>query len=134
LGVRGPGIADHYIRLVTRPDYQAQPGGEGQVALSGPEPVVAVSPHKPILGTVRDARTKEPVAGIRVLAYTPDRPIHWWWQPVETLTDSHGHYRLDGLAKARQIIAFDPGPGAPHMHRFDEVADTPGLAPVPLDA
>jgi RNA polymerase sigma factor (sigma-70 family) len=135
LGVRGPGIADHYVRVVTRPDFPAHPMGQGQVALSGPELAVAVGPSKPIMGTLRDAQTKEPLAGVRVLAYTPDWPIHWWWQPVETVTDAQGRYRLDGLAKtARQIVTFDPGAGASHMHRFAEVGDTEGLAPIVHDA
>jgi hypothetical protein len=135
LGVRGPGIADHYVRVITRPDFAAPPAGQGQVALSGPEPMVVVAPHKPILGTLRDAKTKEPLAGVRVLAYTPDRPIDWWWQPVQTVTDARGGYRLDGLAKsARQIVTFDPGTGAPHMHRFDEVSDTQGFAPIVHDS
>jgi protocatechuate 3,4-dioxygenase beta subunit len=135
LGFRGPGLADHYVRVVTRPDFQASSGGGRQVALSGPEPVVAVSPAKPIAGTVRDAQTKQPLAGVRVLAYTPSRPIHWWWQPVETVTDAHGHYRLDGLAKAaQQIVTFDPGAGAPHMHRFDPVGDTAAFDPITHDA
>ena len=56
LRVRGPGIADYYSRVVTRPDYQPTPGGPGAVALSGPEPTVSVSPSKPITGTVRDAQ------------------------------------------------------------------------------
>jgi RNA polymerase sigma factor (sigma-70 family) len=134
LGVRGPGIADHYVRVVTRPDFPARSAGHAQVALSGPEPVVAVAPAKPIQGTLRDARTKQPLAGVRVLAYTPDRPLDWWWQRVETKTDAQGHYRLDGLAKAaRQIVAFDPGAGAPHMHRFAEVSDTEGFVPIVHD-
>jgi RNA polymerase sigma factor (sigma-70 family) len=134
LGVRGPGIADHYARVVTRPDFPASPPGKGQVALQGPEPAVAVAQAKPIQGTLRDARTKQPLAGVRVLAYTPDRPLDWWWQPVETVTDAQGRYRLDGLAKMpRQIVAFDPGPGAPYMHRFDEVGDTDGFVPTVHD-
>jgi RNA polymerase sigma factor (sigma-70 family) len=132
LGIRGPGITDQYLRVVTRPGFVAGPGG--QVALQGPEPTVVVAPGKSIRGTLRDARTKQPLAGVRVLVYTPDRPIDWWWQPVKTVTDAQGRYRLDGLAKARQIIAFDPGPGATHMHRFDEVADTAGFAPIVHDA
>jgi RNA polymerase sigma factor (sigma-70 family) len=135
LGVRGPGLADHYVRVVTRPDFPASPGGGRQVALSGPEPVVPVSPAKPIAGTLRDAQTKQPLAGVRVLAYTPSRPIHWWWQPVETVTDAQGRYRLDGLAKAaQQIVTFDPGCGAPHLHRFDPVGDTAAFDPITHDA
>jgi RNA polymerase sigma factor (sigma-70 family) len=134
LGVRGAGLADHYVRVVTRPDFPVHLPGKGQVALSGPEPVVAVAPAKPITGTLRDARTKQPLAGVRVLAYTPDRPLDWWWQRVETVTDAQGRYRLDGLAKAtRQIIAFDPGTGEPHMHRFAEVSDTEGFVPIVHD-
>src|SRR5262249_5997247 len=98
LGIRGLGIADQYERVVTRPDFPARTGGQqGKVVLSGPERVGGVGPDKPILGTLRDAKTKQPLAGVRVLAYTPTRPIHWWWQPVETVTDAKGRYRLNGL-------------------------------------
>jgi RNA polymerase sigma factor (sigma-70 family) len=135
LGVRGPGIADHYVRVVTRPDFRAGSVNKNQVALHGPELAVAVAPSKPILGTLRDAKTKQPLAGVRVLAYTPDRPLDWGWQQVETKTDARGHYRLDGLAKTtRQVVTFDPGAGAAHMHRFDEVGDAEGFAPIVHDA
>jgi RNA polymerase sigma factor (sigma-70 family) len=134
LGVRAPGMADHYVRVVTRADFPAPRTNQGQVALSGPKPTVVLAPGKPIRGTLRDAKTKKPLAGIRVLAYTPDRPIDWWWQRVETVTDAQGHYQLDGLAKSsRHILAFDPGAGAPHMHRFAEVSDTPGFVPIVHD-
>jgi hypothetical protein len=134
LEVRGPGIADHRVRVITRPDFPAYRARGDQVALSGPEPTVAVAPHKPILGTVRDARTKLPLAGVRVLGYTLGQPLDWWWQPVETVTDARGRYRLDRLAKAaRHVVAFDPGAGAAHMHRFDEVGDTDGFVPIVHD-
>jgi RNA polymerase sigma factor (sigma-70 family) len=135
LGVRGPGIADHYVRIVTRPDYVVQRlGGRDQVALLGPEPTVAVAPDRPILGTVRDARTKVAVPGVRVLAYLPDQPLDLRWQVIEIVTDAKGGYRLDGVGKARQVIlAFDPGPGAVHMHRFAEISDIEGLRPVVHD-
>jgi RNA polymerase sigma factor (sigma-70 family) len=136
LGVRATGMADQYMRVVTRPDFPAVPAAKGrEVALSGPEPTVVVAPSKPIMGTLRDAKTKQPLAGIRVLAYTTGRPIDWGWKPVETTTDAQGRYRLDGLAKNdRQIVTFDPGAGAPHLHRFDEVGDTEGFAPIPHDS
>jgi protocatechuate 3,4-dioxygenase beta subunit len=135
LGIRGPGIADQYVRVLTRPDFSAPPAAKGQVDFSGPQPITAVAPSKPILGTLRDARTKEPVAGIRVLAYTPDRPLHWSGKPIETVTDAQGNYRLDGLAKsARQIVTFNPVADSPYMHRFDEIRDTPGFTPVTHDS
>jgi protocatechuate 3,4-dioxygenase beta subunit len=161
LGVRAPGKADQYTRVITRPDFPAVPeakGGEvplpgpepvvgerparplrlqprGEVALSGLEPTVVVAPDKPIFGTLRDAKTKQPLAGIRVLCYTPGRPLDWGWRPVEAVTDAQGRYRLDGVAKAdRQIVTFDPGAGAAYLHRFDEVADTEGLAPIQHDS
>jgi RNA polymerase sigma factor (sigma-70 family) len=132
LGVRGPGVADHYHRLLTRPDFRAGTG-QGQTAISGPEPIIAVPPGKSIVGTVRDARTKLPLAGLRVLAYTPDQPMHWWQKSVEAVTDAEGRYRLAGLTKARHVVLCDPGTGAPHMHRFEEVSDTEGFAPVTQD-
>ena len=131
LGVRGKGIADYYVRVVTRPDFVTSPVNQDRVALHGPDLSVAVAPSKPVMGSLRDAKTKLPLAGIRVLAYTPSRPIDWWWKPIETTTDADGHYRLDGLTKAeRQIVLFDPGAGAPQMHRFDVIGDTSGFAPL----
>ncbi|HEV3079715.1 MAG TPA: sigma-70 family RNA polymerase sigma factor [Gemmataceae bacterium] len=134
LAVRSPRIADHYVRVVTRPDFVAVAVRQGQVALCGPEPVVAVAPCRPIVGTLRDAKTKQPLAGVRVRAYTPGQPMDWWQMPVEAVTDALGRYRLEGLAKARQIVLFDPGAGTPHMHRFDEVGDREGFAPITHDA
>jgi RNA polymerase sigma factor (sigma-70 family) len=133
LGVCGPGVANHYHRLLTRPDFRAA-GGQGQVGISGPEPTIAVPPDKAIVGTVRDARTKRPLAGLRVIAYTPDQPLHWWYKAVETVTDAEGHYRLDGLTKARHVVVCDPGTGSVvYMHRFEDVGDTAGFAPVTQD-
>jgi protocatechuate 3,4-dioxygenase beta subunit len=132
VGVRGPGIADHYHRLLTRPDFRAA-AGQGQTAISGPEATIAVPPGKAIHGTVRDARTKQPLARLRIIAYTPDQPMHWWMKTIEAVTDSQGRYRLDGLTKARHVLVCDPGPGAPHMHRFEQVGDTEGFAPVTQD-
>jgi len=132
LGVRGPAIADYYHRLITRPDFRTD-AGQGQVAISGPEPTIAVPPGKAIVGTVRDARTKQPLAGLRIIAYTPDQPMHWWSKSVETVTDAQGQYRLAGLTKARHVLVCDPGTGAPHMHRFEDVGDTEGFAPVTRD-
>jgi hypothetical protein len=133
LGVRGAGIAEHNQRLLTRPDYQPSATRQGEIAIAGPEPTIAVSPGKSVLGTVRDATTKRPLAGLRVIAYTPDQPMHWWGKPVESKTDAEGHYRIDGLSKARHVIVCDPGTGDPHMHRFEEVGDTEGFAPVTQD-
>jgi RNA polymerase sigma factor (sigma-70 family) len=130
LSIRAAGKADHYVRVVMRPDFLVRPVHQGQVALSGPQPSVALAPGKSITGILRDAQTKEPLAGVRVRAYNPNQPFDWWSRPIDTVTDAQGRYRLDGLAKAtRQIVAFDPGAGNAHMHRFDEVGDTPGLAP-----
>jgi RNA polymerase sigma factor (sigma-70 family) len=132
LAIRGRGIADHYHRLLTRPDFRAD-GGQGQVVISGPEPTIAVPPGKAIVGTVRDAATKQPLTGLRVIAYTPDQPMHWWMKSVEAVTDADGRYRLDGMTKARHVVVCDPGTGSEYMHRFEEVGDTEGFAPITQD-
>jgi RNA polymerase sigma factor (sigma-70 family) len=134
LRIRGPAIADHYVRILTRPGFSFRPASQAQVALFGPELAVSVVPSKPIQGTVRDAQTKQPLAGIRVQGYTPDWPIDWEWKGIETMTDAQGRYRLNGLPKsARHIVAFDPGAGASYVHRFDDVADTQGFMPIVHD-
>ncbi|HZU34579.1 MAG TPA: sigma-70 family RNA polymerase sigma factor, partial [Gemmataceae bacterium] len=132
LGIRAPGMADHYVRALLRPGFQTQPG---QVTLFGTRPTAVLVPAKPILGTLRDAQTKQPLAAVRVLGYTPSKPLDWSWRPIETVTDAHGHYRLDGLSKAsQQVLLFDPAPGARQMHRFDEINDTPSFTAIVHDA
>ncbi len=135
LGVRGSGIADHYARILTVPGFQSQPAHRNQVSFLGPNPTVVVAPGKSVSGVVRDTVTRKPLAGVKVLAYSPESPLHWWWKPIVTSTDVAGRYRIEGLAKAsRHILAFDPGQGAAHVHRYDEIGDTADFKPIVHDA
>jgi len=95
---------------------------------------VVVAPSQPVAGVVRDATTREPVAGVRVAGYGEGRQAAWWAHPVEAVTDAQGRYRLDGLGKvAKRVLVFDPPAGSPHLYRFAEVTGAGGFEPLALD-
>ena len=82
-------------------------------------------PGKVITGTVRDKRTGKPLAGISVAC--PMTPS-WIW----ATTDAEGRYRLTGVPKHKQY--YVGAGGVPYFNcTKHEVADTPGLEPVPVD-
>src|SRR5579883_17660 len=134
------GIADTFAAVATRPGFD--PAGEGSSAppLYPPAFTLAVGPDKPITGVVRDAATKAPLAGVPVrgIAVPEGRLIGMYsfhgLPHAAAVTDPAGRYTLRGLAKAaRYEIAAEPPVGAPHMHRFVGVDDTPGPVPVATD-
>jgi hypothetical protein len=80
---------------------------------------------------VCDAKTKRPLAGVRVVSR-----VHAGWheREVETTTDAAGRYRLEGLPKvSKQLLMFSTAPGRTHVHRYLEVADTDGFEPLRTD-
>ena len=106
----------------------------------GPDFTFDAAPTKPVVGTVRDADSGKPLAGVGIES---DLIAGGWVRPsnvVRTVTDAEGRYRLVGLPKDSSPdrrnsneIAVIPNPEQPYfMHRL-EVPDTPGLAPVTVD-
>jgi RNA polymerase sigma factor (sigma-70 family) len=84
-----------------------------------------VGPCKPILGTVRDKRTGEPLAAI-------DVAFGFGFGGRAQRTDAKGRYRLEGVPKQQQywIVAG----GAPYFHATKaDIADTPGYEPITVD-
>jgi hypothetical protein len=53
------------------------------------------------------------------------------WPTPWTVSDKDGRFALHGLAKARSyILVADPDEGTPHMHRFNQIDDTPAFQPI----
>src|SRR5262249_17447332 len=78
-------------------------------------------PTKPIVGTVREKGTGKPLPGITV---------RYWIN--EATTDSHGRYRLVGIAKKRDYHIA--AAGTPYFCVLKTgIADTPGFDPITVD-
>lgn len=77
-------------------------------------------PSKPIVGTIVDAQTGQPVSGVSV--GTLDE--------AHATTDENGRFELVGCAKGKvyRLIAY--GHDQPYITASKSVADTPGLEPL----
>src|SRR5262245_10993262 len=71
LVIESAGKAIQTARVVTRPGFKESAPGRTYRAF-GPDCVVTIGPARPITGIVRDAKTKEPLAGVRVVVETYD--------------------------------------------------------------
>ncbi|HUG67242.1 MAG TPA: M56 family metallopeptidase [Pirellulaceae bacterium] len=102
-----------------------------KTAYYGSEFTHVVEPSRPVVGTVRDASTGQPLAGVRVASTVPvGRPSRF----VETTTDAKGRYRLTGLRRAndqRVMVIAPPGQFYPVMTAG--VGLSPGLEPAQTD-
>ena len=69
------------------PERKNAPEGDQGVLLFGPSPTIEVDPARTISGVVRDAGTREPIAGLNVR--TADS-----FGAGQTVTDRNGRYRI----------------------------------------
>ncbi|HUG90608.1 MAG TPA: carboxypeptidase regulatory-like domain-containing protein, partial [Planctomycetaceae bacterium] len=129
LELSGPTTELVHMWVIARdaPDEGQVVGSFAQYISTSSTIEILLSPAKPIIGTVRDRRTGEPVAGV-VVSYGRAR---------RAVTDKDGRYRLPGVVKNdRYYLTVHAQPGAPYFElRFDDrfVLDTPGLEPLTAD-
>ncbi|MEX0679502.1 MAG: hypothetical protein WD063_20680 [Pirellulales bacterium] len=139
LNLIGPRIAVSDLRVVSAPvepftiDY-SQHSFKNTTPCYGANFQFSAEPSQPIEGVVRDARSKQPLPGVRVVA---DRLAGTNLNGVyatETLSDAEGRYRLDGMPKGEGngILAI-PGDDQPYFMREIEVPTAPGFEPVKFD-
>jgi protocatechuate 3,4-dioxygenase beta subunit len=86
-----------------------------------------LQPCKPIVGTVRDRRTGQPVAGVKVVASG-----NWL---AEATTDAQGRFRIIGTPKRDNYeLGLGGRKGVPYLdYTRHEVPDTPGFEPVEVN-
>src|SRR5262249_35814908 len=81
----------------------------------------ALRPTRPIVGTVRDAVTGKPIAGVNVNGSADGG---WWEDHAMAQTDAEVRYKLLGLPKApRWRLMFFPGPGKTYLQNGRLVND-----------
>lgn len=142
--VEGSGIETAGCRIVTdpafdpkkvdQPTHATMPGGMLMPGpdLYGPTFTHAGKPTQPVSGTVTDALTGKPVAGVQVMGH-PSGP-HWSENHVSTKTDADGKFRLFGLAKTDKVaLMVFPGESSPYLMYSTAVGGRPGLAEIPAE-
>jgi beta-lactamase regulating signal transducer with metallopeptidase domain len=126
---QGPGIANSYIEAVTR--HVETQTKDFQMYLKVTETTHGASfdftaaPGRSVNGTVRDAVTREPLAGVIVKT---------GFVMMETVTDAQGHYQLDGFRKENYIqITAMPTEQQPYLMRDADVPLMTGFGPITID-
>jgi protocatechuate 3,4-dioxygenase beta subunit len=120
LEVKGDLIETSYFEVVVRKDGTGLPEGMHAATFEH-----LVGPSKPIIGTVRDKRTANPVAGITVVC--PSTQV--WGKAI---TDKSGTFQITGMPKRKDYYIAAGGP--PYFNTtLLNVPDTPGMEPLTLD-
>jgi hypothetical protein len=125
------------LHIVTRKmepitvDMSDMPGFHDTAVFYGSHFQYAAEPSQPIEGTVRDAKTHEPVPGVKVWSNKFAGTTLSGVYALKTVSDAQGHYRLDGMPKGEgnSIVAV-PGDDQPYFMREFKVPTGPGLEPV----
>jgi hypothetical protein len=96
-------------------------------SVNGNDVTVILAPSRPIVGTVKDAKSGKPVAGVKVSEVNS----HIAWAK----TDKDGKYRLEGVAKKKQYALTVCGAkGVPYFDDGTEwFADVAGLDPLEMN-
>ncbi len=136
-------IADPEFAKRMKPPTDAEKKNTGfpsryKPAVYGPEFTHSARPEHVITGTVTDALTGKPIAGVAVVGTSsdPERQSTGspWHDKVETVTDVDGKFRLGGLIKSeKRFLHVMGGNAAPYLDRSVEVVDTEGYQPAVAD-
>ena len=94
----------------------------------------AAEPAQPIEGIVRDAKTRQPLAGVRVVSDKFAGRELSGLNRIDTVSDQNGRFRLNGMPKGEgnKILAI-PADDQPYFQREFEVPTAAGLEPVRFD-
>ncbi len=110
----------------------------GTAQVYGPRFTHVAAPSRPVEGIVRDAKTHQPVAGVRVTSRrsgfaTADRQIQRAGSDfVRAVTNEAGQFRLAGLPNSPQNpLLFQPASGQPYLTTSMR-ADTRGADSSPV--
>ncbi|MHB1558389.1 MAG: M56 family metallopeptidase [Isosphaeraceae bacterium] len=142
LDVTGDAIAFQQIQVITR-DLGATPiKGERASGTSLVDPdyhgarfTMIAQPGQAIEGTVRDARTKAPIAGVTVAVQTLAGTTTGVEGLVTAVTGADGGYRLAGLPKGdgHRLGLYPPLDQPYFINDSLRTPKAPGLGPVRLD-
>ncbi len=119
---RGETTEHLLVRVVTRA-IDPKLEQHGPFGLHGAQFTIRVAPSRPIVGTVRDAKTGAPVPGIKVWSYL-----------CATTTDKDGRFKLVGLKKDKLYSLYTGSlDESPYFDANVEVSDTSGFDAITAD-
>jgi hypothetical protein len=142
LRVKGPGIAQAELYVITRPGFDPRP--YNRAALEGIPPELRIPGQPPLLygptfdyvaqatriieGTVREAGSSKPVAGVGVFAGAGFN------NSVSAISDKQGRYQLVGLPKMKEyLLNTYTDENSPWLRQGARVRDTEGMQPLRVD-
>jgi protocatechuate 3,4-dioxygenase beta subunit len=138
--ISGGGVAAADLKVVTRPmepfkvDMSSMADSPDSTTYYGSHFQYAAEPAQPIEGIVRDAKTRQPLAGVRVVSYKfagrELSGLNW----IDTVSDDRGRFRLKGMPKGEgnKILAI-PADNQPYFQQEFDVPTAAGLEPVKFD-
>jgi RNA polymerase sigma factor (sigma-70 family) len=145
--LEGPTIASQHVCIVTRPGKPIevlyhkghQEYGEPSQSTTyyGSDFRLVAAPCQPIVGVVRDAETKKPIAGATVRSHSQliAPSMYRGVDPAaKTTTDAQGRYRLLGMPTGKGYsIAVVPAKDQLYVIRHVDVPPGVGVEPVTVD-
>jgi beta-lactamase regulating signal transducer with metallopeptidase domain len=138
LELRGETIAYTSLTVVTRTmpplTQEVLDSATQRAHIFGNDFTVEAAMTQPILGTVRDAATKEPLAGVAIESWHFAGEKISGIRVLRTESDARGHYRLVGMPKGpgNKIMVL-PNDDQPYFMRERDVPSQAGSGPVTLD-
>ena len=136
LRITGPGIVRSTVQVLTRPGQRVTRTFQNYIATTettyGAAFDYTPAPARVVSGTVRDAKTGQPMAG--VLVKRNNGGVRAEPNLGDVVTDANGSYRIDGIPKGRNTqLLFVPNDEQPYFMSEVDVPDTAGLAPITID-
>ncbi len=108
--------------------------GANPEPLRGAEFTLTLRPTRAVVGTIRDAATGAPLAGVGVRSeYLEGSP--YINDQIRAETDAKGHYELRGMPQTKgNVILIRPNDDQPYLMReFEVLPERTGFRPVTID-
>ncbi len=131
--IEGPTIASSEVWILSGPAAAPKPKKLPPVYLA--TFTHAAAPTRPVVGAVRDSKTKKPLAGVTVRCERLAKGQSWFGSRyVEAKTDAAGKYRLVGMPTGRENwLVVEPPADQPYLALQLELPDPVGIDPMTLD-
>ncbi len=138
LQVHGNGIAFDEFKVATRSMNPLTRNESGQIEIQesvyGAEFTYVCQPSRTVHGTVTDAKTGKPLAGVDVGVETISGKTTSGRWLLPTKSDSLGQFRIEGMPKGKgNRLMLLPSDDQPYFMREIEVIDSEGMGPVAMD-